>query len=480
MRAAFRWRVPPRFNIARACGEDRALADPDATALVHVTDDGVERWSTGRLNDAAAQFASVLAAAGIAKGDRVAILLSQGPETLVAHLGAMRLGAVSLPLFTLFGEEALAYRLADSGARAAVTDAENLDKLMALDLPDLGAVWMHGGVAAGGAARSFADDIAAARPAPIADTAADDPAMMIYTSGTTGPPKGVLHAHRFLLGHLPSMELHHEGFPQPGDMGWTPADWAWIGGLMDMALPCLYYGVPLVSRRFRKFDPDAAWRLIAAQGVRNLFLPPTALKLMRQAPVPATVRVRSIGSGGESLGDDLRDWGREVLRAPVNEIYGQTECNLVIASTEASRRSGTMGRAVPGHEVAVIGADGEPVADGETGEIAVAAPDPVMFLRYWNQPEKTAEKFAGRWLRTGDLGRRDAEGFFTYVARDDDVITSSGYRIGPARDRALPGRPPGRGHGRGRWRAGPRADRDRRRLRRPARRARTARTWTAP
>jgi acetyl-CoA synthetase len=228
------------------------------------------------------------------------------------------------------------------------------------------------------------------------------------------------------------MELHHEGFPREGDIGWTPADWAWIGGLMDMAMPCLYYGVPLVSRRFRKFEPEAAWRLVAEHGVRNLFLPPTALKLMRQVPVPDNVRVRSVGSGGESLGDDLRAWGDEVLQAPINEIYGQTECNLVVASNRENRRTGTMGRAVPGHDVAVIGPDGTPLPDGETGEIAVATPDPAMFLGYWNQPERTAGKFVGEWLRTGDLGRRDRDGFFTYVSRDDDVITSSGYRIGPS------------------------------------------------
>jgi acetyl-CoA synthetase len=434
----FRWRVPEQFNVARECGEHWARRDPERTALVQVADDGVDRWTFRRLNDAAARFGSVLSGAGIEKGDRVAILLSQGPETLIAHLGAMRIGAVSLPLFTLFGPDALNYRLADSGARAVVTDTADLDKLMSLDLPELRAVWCTGP----GHVRSFWDDIPRATPGPIADTAADDPAMMIYTSGTTGPPKGVLHAHRFLLGHLPSMELHHEGFPQPGDVGWTPADWAWIGGLMDMAMPCLYYGVPLVGRRFRKFEPEAAWRLVAEQRVRNLFLPPTALKLMRQASPPESVQVRSIGSGGESLGDDLRAWGREVLGAPINEIYGQTECNLVISSTEAERRSGAMGRAVPGHEVAVIDGEGRPLPDGEIGEIAVAAPDPVMFLRYWNQPEKTAEKFVGRWLRTGDLGSRDAEGFFTYIARDDDVITSSGYRIGPSEiEHCLAGHP---------------------------------------
>jgi acetyl-CoA synthetase len=428
MRARFRWRIPPAFNIAEACSASWARAEPGRTALIHVGDGEVARWSYGALDEAAARFAGALGATGIGRGDRVAVLLSQSPETLIAHLGALRLGAVSLPLFTLFGEDALAFRLRDSGARAAVTDAANLDRLLALDTPDLQAVWCTGP----GRARSFSEDIQTARPARMAPTAADDPAMLIYTSGTTGSPKGALHAHRFLLGHLPAMELHHEGFPRPGDVGWTPADWAWIGGLMDMAMPCLYHGVPLVSRRFPKFDPEAAWRLVADQGLRNLFLPPTALKLMRQAAVPKGVRVRSISSGGESLGDDLREWGRTALGAPVNEIYGQTECNLVVCSTAASQRPGAMGRAVPGHEVAIIAPDGTPSADGDTGEIAVARPDPVMFLGYWNQPEKTDEKFAGRWLRTGDLGRRDADGFFSYVARDDDVITSSGYRIGPS------------------------------------------------
>jgi acetyl-CoA synthetase len=438
MRARFCWRVPDTFNIAEACSATWARAEPQRTALIHVGDGEIARWSYGALDDAAARFAGVLGAAGIKRGDRVAILLSQSPETLVAHLGALRLGAVSLPLFTLFGEDALAFRLCDSGARAAVTDPANLDRLMSLDTPDLQTVWCTGA----GAVRSFPDDIRAARPAPMVATRADDPAMLIYTSGTTGSPKGALHAHRFLIGHLPAIELHHEGFPQPGDIGWTPADWAWIGGLMDMAMPCLYHGVPLVSRRFSKFDPEAAWRLVADQGVRTLFLPPTALKLMRQARVPEDVRVRSIGSGGESLGDDLRDWGRTALGAPVNEIYGQTECNLVVCSTSASQRTGAMGRAVPGHEVAIIAPDGTLLPDGEVGEIAVAGPDPVMFLGYWNQPQRTAEKFAGRWLRTGDLGRRDADGFLTYVARDDDVITSSGYRIGPSEiEHCLTGHP---------------------------------------
>ena len=257
--------------------------------------------------------------------------------------------------------------------------------------------------------------------------------MLIYTSGTTGDPKGALHAHRFLFGHLPSVEMHLERFPQSGDVAWTPADWAWIGGLMDLAMPSLYFGVPLVSRRMRKFDPDRAFTLMHDQRISALFLPPTALKLLQQTRVPEGLSVRAIGSGGESLSSDLLDWGREHLSAPINELYGQTECNLVVSSSAGLGvlRPGTMGQAVPGHRVAILDEKGAHLPHGSLGEIAVARPDPVMFLGYWNTPEKTHAKFHGDWMRTGDLGAMDADGYVTYASRDDDVITSAGYRIGP-------------------------------------------------
>ncbi len=434
MRAGFRWRVPARFNIARACCDSWAAADPGRLALRDVRDDAAAcDWTYGQLKRASDGLAASLRARGVGRGDRVAVLLPQCPEVLITHMAVYKLGAVMLPLFTLFGPDALRYRLADSGARALVTDAESLGKVQSLrgDLPELAEVYAVAGSAA--PVRSFWDEIEAAHGFSPVDTAAEDPAFLIYTSGTTGAPKGVLHAHRALIGHLPSIEAHHEGFPQPGDIGWTPADWAWIGGLMDMAMPCLYYGVPQIAQAKRKFDPEAAFALIRDEGIRNAFLPPTALKLMRQATPPKGLHLRSIGSGGEALGADLLDWARKYLGAPVNEIYGQTECNLVTASCHGSMqvRPGSMGQAVPGHEVAVIDGDGNAVPDGELGEIAVRRPDPVMFLRYWNLPEKTAEKFAGDWMRTGDLGRRDEAGYFWYVSRDDDVITSAGYRIGP-------------------------------------------------
>ncbi|MBT8454997.1 MAG: AMP-binding protein [Alphaproteobacteria bacterium] len=435
LRKTFRWQVPAGFNIARACCDSWAMADPDRTAIVHIGEDGaVTTWTYGQLKRASDRLANAFAARGVGRGDRVAVLLPQCPEVMITHFAAHKLGAISLPLFTLFGPDALAFRLADSGAKLAVTDPANLEKLVNLrpELPDLKEIFVTGPVQA--PLRSFDDEIAGASDQLVpVDTIADDPAILIYTSGTTGSPKGALHAQRFLIGHLPSVELQHEFLPQPGDVGWTPADWAWIGGLMDLAMPCLYHGVPLVSHRFAKFDPEAAYRLIADHGVRNLFLPPTALKLMRQAPVPRGVDIRSIGSGGESLGADLLAWGHESLGAPINEIYGQTECNLVISTCHGAMdiRPGTMGRAVPGHEVAILDGEGMPLPPGEIGEICVRAPDPVMFLGYWNQPEKTAEKFTGDWLRTGDLGHCDEDGYFTYSSRDDDVITSAGYRIGP-------------------------------------------------
>jgi acetyl-CoA synthetase len=268
------------------------------------------------------------------------------------------------------------------------------------------------------------------------DTFADDPAMMIYTSGTTGPPKGALHGHRVLLGHLPGIEMPHDFFPQPGDLFWTPADWAWAGGLLDALLPSLHHGVPVVARRFDKFDPEEAFALMARQGVRNAFIPPTALRMLRATESPRgrhRLNLRSIGSGGEALGAQTLEWGREAFGLTINEFYGQTECNLVLSSCAmlGVSRPGAIGKPVPGHRVAIIDGDGRVMKPGETGQIAVQRPNPVMFLEYWGKPDATREKFIGDWMTTGDQGIADEDGYFHFVGRDDDVITSSGYRIGP-------------------------------------------------
>ncbi|WP_376091432.1 AMP-binding protein [Roseomonas sp. CCTCC AB2023176] len=433
---AFTWDIPRRCNIAwDAC--DRWADGSGRPAILHLREDGrTETLTFDALRATSARLAAVLRARGVARGDRVAVLLPQGPEAAIAHLAAYRMGAVAVPLFQLFGADALAYRLRDSGAAAIVTDPVGLSKVAEIRdaLPALRTVLSAGG---GADALDLHEELArAADDTPIVPTAPDDPALIIYTSGTTGAPKGALHGHRVLRGHLPGVEMPQEGFPAPGDLFWTPADWAWIGGLLDVLLPSLFHGVPVLSLRMAKFDPEACLTLMARQGVTRAFLPPTALKMLRAVPDPARfgARPRSIGSGGESLGAELLDWGRGAFGVTINEFYGQTECNLVVSARHGLFRTppGCMGRAVPGHRVAVVGPDGVERSPGEVGGIAIRGPDPVMFLGYWSKPEDTAAKFAGGWLMTGDQGRMDEEGNLAFLGRNDDVITSAGYRIGPA------------------------------------------------
>jgi acetyl-CoA synthetase len=434
--AAFRWRIPEIFNIA-GCLERHARLGNYPAIVLH-GEDGRERVLGYRdLDRASNRFANALRARGVQRGDRVAILLPQSFETAIAHFGTYKLGAIALPLFTLFGPDALAYRLGHSGARALVTDGQNWAKIDEIKerLPDLTSVFLVDGAPAG--TYDFAAELARAKEAfTTLATSADDPAIIIYTSGTTGPPKGALHGHRVLLGHLPGVELTHDFFPQPGDKFWTPADWAWIGGLIDVLLPALFHGVTVVAHRARKFDPAAAMTLIEQHEVRNVFAPPTALKIMRAAAVrPAGLhRLRSLASGGESLGAEMLDWARVTFGVDVNEFYGQTECNMVVGNVQSVMqvRPGSMGRAVPGHKVAIVDDAGHPLPPGETGNIAIARPDPVMFLGYWRNEAATREKFAADWLLTGDLGRADPDGYLYFVGRADDVITSGGYRIGPA------------------------------------------------
>ncbi|HUF86461.1 MAG TPA: acyl-CoA synthetase [Thermohalobaculum sp.] len=438
LRAAHRWQMPARYNIAHDMCEKWAEAEPERLALVYLRPDWeVREYTFAQLARASSRFANALAEHGVGSGDRVAVLLPQVPETILTHLAVYKLGAVALPLFTLFGEEALEYRLADSGARALVTDEANLPKVNAIRerLPALETVFSIDRPGAG--AWGFWQELGKARDrVEMADTGPEDPAFICYTSGTTGPPKGALHAHRVLLGHLPGVQVTHEFLPQPGDRMWTPADWAWMGGLCNIAMPALRLGVPLVAHRMERFDPEKAFELMARMGVRNTFLPPTALKLMRTVSDPARfgLNLRSVGSGGESLGAEVLEWGKGALGLTVNEFYGQTECNLVVGNCASITevRPGSMGRAFPGSDVAILDSDGNELPPGETGEIAVKRGDAAMFLEYWGMPGKTAEKFAGDWMRTGDEGAMDADGYFWFASRSDDVITSSGYRIGPS------------------------------------------------
>jgi len=434
------WPRPKHFNMGVDVCDKHALKTPDKTALIIDTEDGDDiRYSFAALRKLSNRLANLFVSKGLNRGDRVGILLSQSVETGMAHIAAWKAGLISIPMFTLFGEEALEFRLSDSSAKALITDSVNWPKIESIrdKLPDLELVLLvdGGGINEGPIDLWHTLDKASDDFNPV-NTLAEDPGLIIYTSGTTGNPKGALHAHRTLLGHLPGVEFPHEFFPQENDLMWTPADWAWIGGLMNVLMSSWHHGVPVLAHRARKYDPEQALSLMARHGVRNTFMPPTALRLMRQVeniPDRFDIRLRTVTCAGEPMGAELLDWGRKALGVTLNEYYGQTECNLVVSNCASliDVKPGSMGRAVPGHIVEIIDEDGNVLQANDVGAIAVKRPDPVMFLEYWNNPEATQSKFNGDWLLTGDQGYKDEDGYFWFVGRDDDVITSAGYRIGP-------------------------------------------------
>ena len=433
----FRWIIPERFNIGVAVSDRWAVEDPDRTALLDYRTEGApERLSYLELARWSNAFANALRSRGIRRGDRVALLLPQSFETVIAHLAIYKLGAIAVPLALLFGIEALEYRLQTAGVKLVVTNAAGAAKLSRVSgrLPGLDGIVVVGG---GGGPDDFERMVAGSSADFVAeDTSPDDPVLMIFTSGTTGPPKGAVLPHRVLLGHLPGVQMAYEFLPQEGDLMWTPADWAWAGGLLNALLPSLYLGVPVVAARFEKFDPETALELVEKMRVRNAFIPPTALRMLKSVPDihhRFRLELRSVCSAGESLGRETFEWAKGALGVTPNEFYGQTECNLVLGSCAGIgvSRAGTIGKVVPGHKVAIIDGEGRRVKPGEVGQIAVGRPDPVMFLEYWQNPEATAKKFIGDWMTTGDQGVEDEDGYVQFFGRDDDVITSAGFRIGP-------------------------------------------------
>jgi acetyl-CoA synthetase len=435
----FEWQIPEYYNIGvDVC--DKWAHEKYRLALIYVDPDGGEqKYSFWELKNMSNQLANALKANGIEREDRVGILLSQRPETLISHVAIYKLGAIAVQLLTLFGPDAIEYRLRDSEAKGVITDIENLPKVMEIKerLPNLKMVM----VVDAGKDDSVLDfwkcvEKGSRDFTPVL-TKPDDPALIIYTSGTTGQPKGTLHGHRILLGILPGFDFYHNLFPKEGDLLWTPLDWAYIGGSYDALFPTLHHGVTMLAFRARKFDPEQAFYLMAKHGVRNLMAVPTVLRMMMHAvgdpKAQYDVQLRSITAGGETLGEELSQWCRDALGVELNEQYGQTECDLVIGFCSEVMKivPGTIGKAVPGHTVETINEGGEILKPGELGEIAVKCPDPVMFLEYWRNPEATKKKFIGDWMRTGDYGIKDENGHFSFTGRQDDIIESGGYRIGP-------------------------------------------------
>ena len=410
---AFRWDLPDRINMAQQVCDDWADAAPDRVAIIDMTGDTRRDVTFGQLRCMSDGLAHELAET-VKPGDRVGVLRSQTIWTAAAHIAIWKIGAISIPLFKLFARDALENRLQDANATMVITDSESSNLVESLGFRALVPE-----------AITLSD-----QPFKTVNTSAEDPAVLIYTSGTTGKPKGALHGHRVLTGHLPGVEISHDRLGQPDDVIWTPADWAWIGGLFDVLMPGLALGVPVVASRTDKFDVEACEDLVAAAGIRNIFFPPTALRMLKAADISIS-GLRSVGSGGEPLGAKMLAWGRTAFGLEINEFYGQTECNMIASSAGSMfpAKPGCIGKPVPGHKLAVLDDAGQPT--DQEGEVAVKRGSASMMLGYWNRPEATAEKFKGEWMLTGDRGIWDGD-YLRFVGRDDDVITSSGYRIGPA------------------------------------------------
>ena len=444
----WQWNVPAQFNIAAACAHKWATDPVRASGIAIRWEDESGAFDDIKYAELARRvnrLASALAGFGLKRGDRIAICLPQRIETAVSLLAILQLGAVAVPLTVLFGPEALAYRLNHAQCKLAICDSASLANMLSVrgQVPLLKTI-----IACAGTVDATAIDWhellkQGSDQFEVATTAADDPAFIIYTSGTTGPPKGAIIPHRALFGNLSGFTYSHNQFPQPGDIFWSPADWAWTGGIWDALLPTFYFGHTIVGYCGR-FDPARAFSLMERHGVTNTFLFPTALKMMmKSVPFPRDkydLKLRSIMSAGESVGETVFKWTEQALGVTLNEMFGQTELNYIVGNCAAlwPARAGSMGRAYPGHQVAVVDPLGRVVPVGETGDVAVNRRDingdldPIFFLGYLGNEAGTKAKYSGEWCRTGDMAHMDVDGYLWYEGRSDDVIKSAGYRIGPA------------------------------------------------
>ena len=459
LHAEFRWSVPEKFNIAEVCLHRWARDTPAAVAILQDGgDEPAVPFTYAALQRDARRLSNALGSLGVARGDRVAIVMPQRPQTAVALMAVFQMGAVAVPLSVLFGAEALQSRLVDSGAKVAIVDEASADAIEALRAACPALLKVMGAGAADSAGDvSWSGSLAAARDEfEPTDTRADDPALLIYTSGTTGPAKGAVIPHRALIGNLSGFVASQNWFEGDGPF-WSPADWAWTGGLWDALLPTLYFGRTIVASRAR-FDADLALKLMERHQVTHTFLFPTALKaMMRVAPEPGKshpkLALKCIMSAGEAVGEGVFAYC-DKLGIVVNEMFGQTEMNYVVGNcgefrTRAGKRvpgwpprAGSMGRPYPGHRIAVIDDDGRECPRGTAGDIAVHARDvhgdrdPIFFLGYWNNERATHAKFTGApfesWCRTGDRAVMDDDGYLWYQGRSDDQFKTSGYRVGPA------------------------------------------------
>lgn len=434
----FEWDLPETFNIAEAvCGRWAAESDGKRRVALFFEDaEGTrETYTFWQVQRKANRVANALESIGVERGDRVGIILPQRPETLFANLGMLQMGATSVPLSVLYGTEGLRYRLDHSDTTVAIVDEQRAETLSELEpeldaletvvtLGDIDAIDGH----------PWSETVASASPKyDTVATGIEESAYIIYTSGTTGKPKGAHHAHRKLLGYVPGWQILND-FPGEEAVHFTPAGWSWVGGLFAVVLSSWFHGQPVVGYG-GDFDPADTYQLLETYGVTNPLLTSTMIRMMMEEDHEGyDLDLEVVASGGEKVAPDLHEYVRDEWGATLNEVYGMTECNYVAVTHDEfiGRNWKASGRPAPGHRVDIIDDEtGEILDDDEIGHIAVERPDPSMLLEYWNEPERTDETFVGDWMKTGDAGSRDADGFLYYEGRADDVIITSGYRVSP-------------------------------------------------
>ncbi len=435
--ARHRWQIPQDYNVAADC-LDRHRANPDKIALYYEDDDGPKgAYTFGQLIEASNRAANALRGIGIGRGDVVAVNLPQRPETAILHMALYRLGAIALPISRLFGPDGIRYRVENGSARAIAVEAAQVDKLeevrkLGSDAPQV--------IVVGGDKGGLNFDELLRKGAPdftMGPTSAEDPILLMYTSGTTGGSKGVLHAARFVAGH--NGADYSANFFRAGDVFYSPSDWAWIGGLSLSLLALWPHGVPaVVWRSDRRFDPERTLDLMERYGVTMSFLAPTALKSLREVKQPrqthSRLKLRCVSCGSEPVSPELARWIEGELRCDFNQLYGQTEAMIFIGNCSALEKADLepLGKPFPGHQVAILDPDGVPLPLGQRGEIAIGRDSPIVMKEYWNSPAAMKEKFVGQWCRTGDLGYADERGYIYFEGRTDDIIKTSGLRVGPA------------------------------------------------
>lgn len=413
----FRWRIPERYNIAFDVCDRQTMAGADGhrTALiVEAADGGSERYTFHVLRLLSNRLANVLTAAGVVPGDRVLVSFPASVEAAVAVLAVLKMGAVAVPVPVGLGEVPLAWRLADSGAAAAVVSPLVAARLLAAReaAPSLTSVLVADRAPPGTVEMWTAMQAASDSFAPMV-TAAEDAALLFYPEHAMGKPAGVLHAHRALPGNLPPVEMALDFFPQSGDILWTAADWMGFEGLMWAVLPAWHHGVPVVAGPAGQ-SPVQHLALMGRHGVRALYVPSAALLPLAEAALTAPHPIpRALASGPAPLAAPQHDLVARAFGAPAHEIWGVPETGAVAANNGAlmEHHPPSPGRAAPGVTVEAVDGGGRPIRAGERGMLALAPGAPGAFLAHWNAADPRRARLPSGWLMTGQVGARDLDGY---------------------------------------------------------------------